>query len=86
MMSSHKANADFKAQQVTPSEPPTKKDLDNSSLRADIESAINRASRENASNTPDFILAEYLTAALEAFEAATAAREKWYGISLKPTA
>lgn len=41
--------------------------------------AINCESRENASNTPDFILASYLMACLETFEAAVNARERWYG-------
>jgi hypothetical protein len=48
-------------------------------LRKQIETAINCASAENGSNTPDFILAEFLTDALSAFDKATAAREKWYG-------
>ncbi len=48
-------------------------------LADDIRSAINRVSRENVSNTPDFILAEYLLSCLDAFEKASLAREKWYG-------
>ena len=49
------------------------------SLRHEIEKAINRYSRENASDTPDFLLAEYLTDCLAAFEKATRERERWYG-------
>ncbi len=48
-------------------------------LADDIRSAINSVSRENTSNTPDFILAEYMLACLSAFETASLAREKWYG-------
>lgn len=48
-------------------------------LRRKIEQAINSTSSENGSNTPDFILAEYLTDCLTAFDKATIAREKWYG-------
>lgn len=48
-------------------------------LKREIEAAINRASRENASNTPDFILAEYLMVCLEAFERATNERRDWFG-------
>lgn len=53
-------------------------------LRAEIAFSIkiNRCSAENGSNTPDFILAEYLTNCLAAFDAATARREKWYGYTL----
>ena len=40
---------------------------------------INKYSRENASNTPDFILAKYLEACLPAFETAVQQREIWYG-------
>ena len=49
------------------------------SLRKEIEHAINCNSAENGSNTPDFILAEYLTDCLAAFDKTVTAREKWYG-------
>jgi len=49
----------------------------------ELRSLINRRSRENISNTPDFILAEYLLTCLEAFESASNAREKWFGKSLR---
>lgn len=48
-------------------------------FREQLETAINTHSRENGSNTPDFILAEYLAACLAAFDATVNAREKWYG-------
>lgn len=51
-------------------------------LQAELEMAINRHSRENESNTPDFILAKYMLACLEAFETASRSREAWYGKSL----
>lgn len=47
-------------------------------LREDIENAINRNSAENGSNTPDFILAEYLTDCLAAFDKAVLRRAEWY--------
>lgn len=43
---------------------------------------LNKFSKENGSNTPDFILAEYITGCLKAYELATIARENWYGKSL----
>ena len=52
-------------------------------LRKEIETSINRVSAENGSNTPDFILAEFLTDCLAAFDKASRAREKWYGKELK---
>ena len=48
-------------------------------LRKEIETAINRNSAENGSDTPDFILAEYLTDCLAAYDKAVSTREAWYG-------
>lgn len=48
-------------------------------LREDIEHAINCNSAENGSDTPDFLLAEFLTDCLAAYDKAVTAREKWYG-------
>jgi hypothetical protein len=44
-----------------------------------IERAINRSCGENDSNTPDFILGQYLMDCFDAFTACSVAREKWYG-------
>lgn len=52
---------------------------DRGRLRKAIEAVINSASAENASDTPDFILAEYLIGCLDAFDQAVRQREKWYG-------
>lgn len=48
-------------------------------FRQELEHLINRESMENGSNTPDFILAEYLAACLENFDAIIKKRENWYG-------
>lgn len=48
------------------------------SLRVEIEHAINRCSAESGSNTPDFILARFLTDCLEAFDTAVTVRTAWY--------
>ena len=48
-------------------------------LRERIEHAINSVSAENNSNTPDFILADYLMSCLAAFDRAVQERERWYG-------
>lgn len=50
-----------------------------STFQEDIRNAINRGSRENGSDTPDFILAEYMLRCLDNFNTAVRAREKWYG-------
>ncbi len=43
---------------------------------------VNRFSVENKSNTPDFILAEFMLHCLTNFEIASLNREKWFGVSL----
>ena len=43
---------------------------------------INRNSLENNSDTPDFILAEYLWDCLETFAETSNRRQEWYGKKL----
>lgn len=45
----------------------------------ELRAVINKYSKENDSNTPDFILARYLGCCLDAFNFATNEREMWYG-------
>jgi hypothetical protein len=52
-------------------------------LAEKIRFVLNCASREGCSDTPDFILAEYMLSALECFETACRDREKWYGRQVK---
>lgn len=47
-------------------------------FRRDLKTLLNRYSMENGSNTPDFILAEYLIDSLAAFDKASAHRSHWY--------
>lgn len=53
-------------------------------LERDIAAAINKHSAENGSNTPDWIIAEYLVRCLGALDGAVTAREKWYGCEHSP--
>lgn len=48
-------------------------------LKQEIADVLNKYSAENASGTPDHILAEYLLNCLDAFSVATRARDKWWG-------
>lgn len=48
-------------------------------FRKELESVINRHSMENGSDTPDFLLAEYLTAQLNLWDQFVTRREQWYG-------
>ena len=45
----------------------------------ELRELINRRSMENGSDTPDFILAAYLTDCLRAWNRAIKRREDWYG-------
>ena len=55
-----------------------------STFRRTIEEVINCHCKENESNTPDFILANYLCNCLDAFTLATKSRDKWYSVNLEP--
>jgi len=48
-------------------------------MKSELQSVINRNSFENESNTPDWMLAEYLMDCLEAHTNATRRRDNWYG-------
>ncbi len=48
----------------------------------ELTSIINRYSKENASNTPDFMLARYLSACLENYNVITKARDSWFNINM----
>jgi hypothetical protein len=52
----------------------------------ELEQLINRYSVENASNTPDFILAQYVSGCLAVFATAVQQRETWYGRNAAPSA
>ena len=51
-----------------------------------IASVLNCFSAENPSNTPDWILAQYLLGCLAAWNTGVQQRETWYGRDARPTA
>lgn len=55
------------------------------SLERELASTLNRFSAENASDTPDFILAQYLLGCLAAWNQGVQQRETWYGRDARPT-
>jgi hypothetical protein len=55
-----------------------------SEFMQELTKLINMYSLENMSNTPDFILANYIKGCLENFSETVTAREKWYGRGPKP--
>ena len=48
-------------------------------FEAELEELLNRYSKENDSNTPDYILAHYIKYSLLAYNQAVNLREEWYG-------
>ena len=54
------------------------------SFEDSLRDLINRHSEENESNTPDWILRNFIVSALIAFNEWVNARDKWYGINPEP--
>jgi hypothetical protein len=48
-------------------------------LERDLAAVLHRYSQENGSNTPDFLLAEYLLACLATWNTYVVKRDKWHG-------
>jgi len=48
-------------------------------FQEELEKLINKHSMENGSDTPDFLLAEYLIGCLMVWNGSVKSREKWYG-------
>lgn len=53
--------------------------MGNSDFIKDLENCINKHCQENESNTPDYILAEFLNKCLSAWNDAICQRELWHG-------
>lgn len=54
-------------------------------LAGDLTSLLNRYRQENPSNTPDWILAQFLISCLAAWNQAVQQRETWYGRDARPS-
>lgn len=50
-----------------------------SELKLELRGILNKYNAENRSNTPDFVLAEFLLSCLDAFDKAVNARAMWRG-------
>jgi predicted phage tail protein len=59
--------------------------VDMPDFKKDLVQIINKHSVESGSNTPDFLLAEYLIDCLKAYKKIHDANEKWYGKKLEIT-
>lgn len=56
-----------------------KSTIEENSFTKELTELLNRYSKENDSNTPDFILANYLISCLETYNSTIKDREKYYG-------
>ena len=61
-----------------------KQEKNRSEFRKKLEELINCTSMENGSNTPDWILADFLNKSLELFDETVNLRSKWYNGETKP--
>jgi hypothetical protein len=57
--------------------------VNNTTFVAELENLINKYSKEKGSDTPDFILANYLARCLNNFDMTIKDREKFYGREAK---
>lgn len=60
--------------------------MERTPFQDELATLINRHSLENGSNTPDFLLADFLCDCLATWESAVEKREKWYGRTTGATA
>lgn len=56
-----------------------------SDFEKELTALLNKHNQENASNTPDYILAQYLTNCLAAWNSATQQRDTHQGRNAQPT-
>lgn len=54
---------------------------DDARFTSELSALINRESREGKSDTPDFIIAEFLVSCLSAYEKTVVRTNEWYGKS-----
>lgn len=63
---------------------PVEKEQRLARFRSELQELLNRHSRENESNTPDYMLADYLIECLRALDETINRRASWYGRFDKP--
>lgn len=65
--------------QVSPEQTEQTESFQDDNFLRELSRVLNRAHAENASNTPDFILAEFVSDCINAFAKVVTARRKWWG-------
>lgn len=51
----------------------------------ELEELLNKYSKDNDTETPDWLLVEYLSGCLETYKTTIKAREQWFGRGSSPT-
>lgn len=82
-MSHAKRAIEREMDEMTPTVEQEREEL-NVSFEKGLSDLINRHCQENASNTPDHLLARYLLGCLAVFNTAVQQRETWYGRDATP--
>lgn len=58
------------------------KQMNRTEFRSELERLINRYNKESVSDTPDFILADYIISCLAAYDKAVTRRVEWYRLPI----
>jgi len=53
-----------------------------STFEKELRELVNKHSIENGSDTPDFILAQYMFSCLSNYQNTVKARDKWFGVDM----
>ncbi len=56
--------------------------MERTTFERELQSLLNSHSKENESNTPDFLLSEFLMGCLKAYNTALKKRDKWFNINV----
>lgn len=60
--------------------PPHEEDIKYEAFVKELSEVINRHSRENLSDTPDFILADFIAGCLNVYENTVKAKKEWLAL------
>lgn len=68
---------------LTRVDPATKEEVDESLFEQELAALLNSHSKENDSDTPDFLLAEFLLGCLKVYTITSNKRDDWYSFDPK---
>lgn len=56
--------------------------MSQNTFELELQSLINRYNKEKENNTPDFLLANYLSDCLDAYNKVVTARDRWFSVDM----